>query len=694
MSFIYPSFLWALLVIAIPIIIHLFYFRRYKTVYFTNVRFLKEVKEQTANRQRIRNLLVLLSRIMVLSFLVFAFAQPYFAKKGGATQEGSKDVSIFFDNSFSMSAESEEVRLLEKARSRAEEIIAAYGPNDRIQILTADFEGRDQRMLSKDDALSRIREIKTSYNVKEMSKVISRQKQALQSGNNKGKEIYIVSDFQKNASDFSTYSDTLHKLNLIPLQSVQNRNVSIDTAWFESPVQSLNQPNALIVKVHNLAEVEMNNVRLSLTLNGELRPGGTLTIPAKTSVYDTVNVTITKTGWYEAKLNITDYPIEFDNDYFFTFYVKEKVNVLEIHGGTPNRFIQASFKGNEYFIAANSPVGQLDFSKFRENDLLILSDLKSVSSGLAGELKNYIEGGGNVVVFPGKDAVLADYNAFLASLNVNELGALDKKDRNVSYINFQDFIFFDVYEDRRDNLKLPNTKSNFKVTQKASSNEEVLLRYRDGGSFLGKYAVGKGNLFLCAAPLDADLSDLVKNGEIFVPMLYRMALATGKDRKVAYFIGKDNLLESDNKSSGAETVYKMSSETGEFIPEQRRMGSRLTLGINNQVRLAGFYNLYLNPKETLDKFAFNFDRRESLLEFYKMDELRKMVGEEVTIIDGTYTRDFKSILATEKKGTPLWKWCLIIALVFLLIETLLLRLWGEQQKQQQTVTENSTANNN
>lgn len=677
MGFLYPVFLWALLAISIPILIHLFYFRRYKTVYFTNVRFLKEVKEQTSSSQRLRNLLVLLMRILAVAFLVLAFSQPFFIKKGGSqAQEGSKDVSIFFDNSFSMSAESEGVRLLEKARSRAEEILAAYGPNDRIQILSSDFEGRDQRLLSKDDALARIRDIQTSFNVKEMSKVLSRQRQALESGNNKIKEIYIISDFQRNASDFTTYTDSVFKLNLVPLQSIQNRNVSIDTVWFESPVQSLNQPNSLVVKIQNLGEVEASNIRLALTLNGELRPIGTLTIPPLTAVYDTVNVTISKTGWYEAKLNVTDFPIEFDNDYFFTFYVKEKVDILEIHEGKPNRFVQASFSNNEYFQSTNQPVGQLDYSKLPDNDLVILSDLKSVPSGLISELKTFVENGGNVVVFPSKDANLGDYNNLTQAFAANDLGGMDMRERIVSFINFQDFVFFDVFEDRRDNLKLPTTQGNFKIGRKASSNEEVLLRYRDGGSFLGKYTLGKGNFYLCAAPLNTDYSDMVQNGEIFVPMLYRMALATAEERKVAYTIGKDDILESDNRSTGTEMVYKMGGETGEFIPEQRKIGSRMTLGINNQIKLAGFYNLYLNPKEVQDKFAYNFDRKESKLTFYNMDDLRGMVGEEPTIIDGTYARDFTNLIAAEKKGTPLWKWCLIATLAFLLVETLLLRLWG------------------
>jgi len=77
MSFVYPWFLWALLAIAIPIIIHLFHFRRFKTVYFTNVKFLKEVKEQTSARSKLKHLLVLCSRILAIAALVFAFAMPY-----------------------------------------------------------------------------------------------------------------------------------------------------------------------------------------------------------------------------------------------------------------------------------------------------------------------------------------------------------------------------------------------------------------------------------------------------------------------------------------------------------------------------------------------------------------------------------------------------------------------------------------
>src|SRR5690606_30777897 len=103
MSFVYPAFLFAAALVAIPIIVHLFNFRRYKTVYFTNVRFLKEVKEETTSRSKLKHLLVLIARCLAVLFLVFAFAQPFIpVNKTDQPKDGNRGISIYIDNSFSM----------------------------------------------------------------------------------------------------------------------------------------------------------------------------------------------------------------------------------------------------------------------------------------------------------------------------------------------------------------------------------------------------------------------------------------------------------------------------------------------------------------------------------------------------------------------------------------------------------------
>jgi hypothetical protein len=675
MNFVYPSFLWASLAIAIPIIIHLFYFRRYKTVFFTNVRFLKEVQEESQSRRRLRNLLVLASRILAILALVFAFAQPFIPGKNANENAGNHDVSIYIDNSFSMQALSEDVPLIEKAKQRATEIISAYQPDDKFQVLSTDFEGRDQRLLSKEDALARVAEIKAGKDVKPLSAVVNRQLQALSSGKGKNRDVYMISDFQRNITDIKTWPDSTVNWTLIPLQSVQQRNVAIDSIWFEAPLVVPLQANAMIVKLQNYSDVAVEDVLLQLSLDGAASPAGTISIEANAVAYDTINLTVQKTGWHQAELTITDYPVEFDDHYHFSFFVKPSIKILHVHPGVPNKYVEAAFKNNEYFVSEPMAVGQLNYAQFKTYDLIVCAELVEISSGLAAELAQYVKDGGNLLVFPAGSANIASYNQLATSLNGLSLAPFDQTKRIVSYINYDEFIYKDVFENRRDNLKLPETQGNFKLARTANSRMEEILRYRDGSMFMAKSQVGSGNFYMCAAPLDQKFSNFVSNGEVFVPMLYRSALSRGQMRLPAYVIGKDNMVEITNQLSSAEAVYKMKGNGEEFIPNQKNIGSKMLLTIGQESIDAGVYDLYFKPEEVLEKIAFNYDRRESNLSLLNEDELETLAGEQAEILSGTKSTDFTQVVGAQSKGTPLWKLFVILTLVFLAVETLLLRFW-------------------
>ncbi len=98
MNFVYPEFLWALFALAIPVIIHLFNFRRYKTLYFSSLKFIKHVDQQTRSTQKVKHLLVLALRILALAALIFAFAQPYIPVESSAGSGGKPVLAIYIDN--------------------------------------------------------------------------------------------------------------------------------------------------------------------------------------------------------------------------------------------------------------------------------------------------------------------------------------------------------------------------------------------------------------------------------------------------------------------------------------------------------------------------------------------------------------------------------------------------------------------
>lgn len=672
MQFLFPTFLFALAALAIPVILHLFYFRRFKKVYFTNVRFLREVKEETSARSKLRNILVLIARLLTLMFLVLAFAQP-FIPQSAAVKQGQKAVSVFVDNSFSMAALSQNAPLLERAKQRAREIVQAYNVDDEFQVLTNDFEGRHQRMVSREDALNLIEEIKISPATRELSNVLTRQKNALNTSKSENQTAYLISDFQQNVTDLQTFTDTTFEINLVPLQAVQERNVGIDSAWFEAPVQMVNQTNDLLVSVRNYSTEDADNVRLTIRYEGQTKPVGTMSIPAGSAVTDTVPITILRTGWHTGELAITDYPVQFDDKYYFAFNVAEVVNVLIINEDTPNRYLEAAFAGIPNFKATDQFSRNINYSNFANYQMIVLNGLNAISSGLASELRQYVNNGGNVLVFPGRQADLNSYNNFLAAFPANQFQSFEQAERNVGSINTEEFVFRDVFQNRSANLKLPTTKGNFRMGR--GRNEEELLTYRDGSAFLAKYQIGQGNLYVAAAPLDEEVSNLAQSGEIFIPMLYKMALSSARVKKIAYTIGKDEVIEAEHLANSADIVYKLRGEGGEFIPEQRVVGSKVYLGIGNQLLNAGFYDLFLNQDSVLATYGFNYDRKESNLTYYTADQLQEQANPKMNIIKVADEAVLTAKIEERSQGIVLWRWCVILALVFLAAEVLLLRFW-------------------
>ena len=681
MSLLFPAFLTALGVIAIPVIIHLFYFRRFKKVYFTNVRFLKEVKEETSNRQKLRNLLVLAMRVLAIAFLVLAFAQP-FIPKSNQVKQGEQAVSIYIDNSFSMNTRSTDAPLIELAKKRAKDIVNAYSVSDRFQVLTNDFEGRDQRLVSKEDALTRIEEIRIGPVSRDLSKVVLRQSQCLASGKAEHKNAFLITDFQSNISDLKSVRDTSIDISLIPMRSVQERNVSIDSVWFDSPVQILNQPASLLVKISNRSDVESEEIRLSLLHDGQTKPAGALRIPPRSSRMDTVSFTILHPGWHEARLSLTDYPVQFDDDYYMAFHVAEHINVLSVNGLQVNKYLGNAFSGAKYFSLTNSDARALDYSKLSNYQLIVLNELPSVSSGLVQELKTFVQNGGNVVVFPARSAEVGSYSGLLNAFNGGELGGFDPTQRQASVVNTEEFVFKDVFLNKNANLRLPSTQGNYKI---APNRGEHILTYRDGSAMVCKYALGEGALYMSAAPLDESVNDLVRNGEIFVPMLFKMAISGTKGRQIAYTIGKDETLEAKHQvAASGEIVYKLKrnsrpsgeQENGaEFIPEQRILGAKVLLTPGKSIQDAGWYQLGLTQDSIISEYAFNLDRRESDLSYLSDQELEASLKPNMKLLSENAEANFTQVVDEQNQGITLWRWCIVFALLFLALEVLFLRLW-------------------
>jgi hypothetical protein len=401
-----------------------------------------------------------------------------------------------------------------------------------------------------------------------------------------------------------------------------------------------------------------------------------MVIPAQSYVIDSVYLNIIEPGIGKAELKITDFPVQFDDKYFLSFRTADKVKVLNIDDdGQPNRNLRAALGGLSVFAANYVGSRNIDYGSLGTNDLIVMTDQVSVGSGLAEQLRQYVENGGNLLIFPPKNADVTSYNTFLTRVSADRLEPFSEQAREVSGLNRSEFIFKDVFRNRSSALRLPATTGNFPLGKLGSRRQQALLTYRDGSSALAKYTLGEGNVYLSSAPLDNEINNLALNAEIFIPMLYKMGISSGRRRQAAYTIGQDEVIQTSRRGATAELVFKLRGSNGEFIPEQRAVDNRVLLTLNNQVPEAGIYDLVLG-EEVVDAFAFNYDRKESDLDYLNGAELAELANiPNVALLDAGNQASLIGDIRERNEGTPLWRYFIWMALGALLLEVLLLRFW-------------------
>lgn len=677
MKFANPQFLWALFALALPIIIHLFRFRRHKTVYFTNVRFLRELRQETQSRSRLRHLLILISRCLALAALVLAFAQPYIPATSKAAS-GDRVISIYIDNSFSMDAQGESSSLLELARKHALDISQSYKPSDRFQLITNDFESRHQRLLTSSQFINMLEEVKPSPVSRKASEVLRRQSDLLKRSGAPNKIVYHISDFQKEAADYgNTDADSSLIFHCLHLQPALTDNVGIDSCWFESPFREKGKPDILKTQITNYASRRIENIPLKLSIDSVQRGLENISLGPDSSLTAAVTFTTPVSGIHSGELRITDYPVTFDDVLYFSYNVPDKIRIMSLNGGESSPFLNQLYEKNQAFEFKNVSARQVDYSQLASQQLIILNEIESVSSGLTQELQKFTSNGGSVLVFPAKNPDIAAWESFSSALKTGVYSAPKVQAQKVGSLNDKHRIYDDVFEKRPDNIDLPSVNRYVPFRAAGSSREEYIMRMQNGDLFLAGYDAGKGSVYLCAVALAESESNFPRHS-LFIPTLYKIALYSAPMSRLFYVIGRQEPIELTNVQLSGDQSLKIRSRDRDFeiIPEHRVNEGRVQVFVRDQITEAGNYYI-LQGNDVIAAISYNYDRSESKRERFIRDELSEILENSgwnnARVIDGAVS-EIRPAIAQLDEGRPLWKLFIILALLFFAVEILLIRL--------------------
>ncbi|MFH1160335.1 MAG: BatA and WFA domain-containing protein [bacterium] len=686
MTFVSPLFLYGLFALAIPVLIHLFNFRRYKKVWFTNVRHLAEIKQETRKRSQIKQWILLALRMLAIASLVIAFAQPYIPSplqtRKQTKQEG---VSVYVDNSFSMDAVGKEGKLFDIARSKAKEVVAAFKPSDRFQLITNDFEGRHQHFITREEFERFLDEVTISPVSRPVSEVISRQQDLLKELPNLNKNIFLISDFQQSTSDFANATpDTSISFFLLQLTANSRNNLFIDSAWFESPVQQPDQVSRLRIRIRNSGSDWLEKIPVKLTLNHKQKAIASAEVEAESETELVLPFTNDPGGIQSGFVEITDYPVVYDDKCFLSYPLVSSVSILCINDGKENPYLNALYGTDSAFRFTNASVNRLQYARFNEYELIILNQLKEIPSGLAQELKRFVSNDGHLVIIPAENPDLASYKTFTQPVGLPDLDQLDTFRLRVSGISLESQVYNDVFEltasgrvELPENADLPLVLRHFTLQQKSASRLEPLLRLQNGDLYLATVPFEKGRIYLLTSPLDRTFTNFPTH-LLFVPTFYKIALLSQPFSRLYYYTGSNTPIEVRTDSLKDQIIYRISDkETGfEMIPEIRQTGARILLFPHEQIREAGLYTLTRN-EIPVTVLAYNFSRLESDLRVADLASILDILTRK-NLKTCTFLKEQSPSVVREisdlRKGTPLWKLFLLLALLFLAAEIAVIRL--------------------
>lgn len=574
-----------------------------------------------------------------------------------------------------MQALSKEGLLLDEAKQKAAEIANAFPPSAQFQLLTNDFSGVQQRIINRDDFLSNLDKIKISTQSHSINEILKRQQDFFSNASQGNRLNFVVSDFQETMFGDKAETDSTMQLTLVPLAANKGNNVFIDSCWLASPVVQLNQQTELSIRVKNSGADAAENVPLKLSINGFQKSVTTVSVPAEGESVAQINFTTTQAGWQRGEISITDNPVTFDDTWYFSFAVAEKINVYHISHQKPNEYIKTLYNNNPVTAFTYTSDNAIDYTSLKNSNLVVLSNMQDISTGLGSELKKFCSEGGSAVIFP--DTVINQgWKNFFATMGIESWGTMVTNANNVKRFERNDELFKDVFEKIADNISLPAVSSYYSIADYSRSKREVLISLEDGSPLLCRFRTGKGSVYLFMIPANESWSNFVTHA-LFVPVMTRAALLSMQNVKLAYTLGSNEGISLKNVSAAGESSMHLKNTklAVDIIPEMRNSPEGMTLFIGDAAQQAGSFNLIGNDS-IISVISLNYNRSESVMKFYGTDKLPQQFNSSLyksfKIID-TSVPNLTKTITEESKGVSLWKYCIILVLLFLFTEILLLR---------------------
>lgn len=683
MHFVYPQFLWALLLLAIPIIIHLYNFRKYKTLYFSSLKFLKKVELENQATKNIKQWIILASRLLCLLFAILAFAQPYLPVNQKLREGGNPLLSIYLDNSFSMGQKGTEGELLSEGRETAKRLILDASNDTRFVIVTNEMSGIEQRVISKVEALDYLDKIELSPLVRKMGDVMDWQRSYIEQYSNDKEKIstvqyVILSDFQKNSFNIKALKED-KKGFYYPIQFIaqNNSNLCVDSVWFTEPNIKIGQNNELNVRVRNYGETDWTNAELNIKASS-INRDVFVDVPAGQSATSTINFMENKSKgkqdqFRSASASIRDKQVYFDDEFYFTYAPKELAKVLVIDGQDAVPNVRAVYSLDPFYSTQTVSENGVTLDQLKDVDLVVLNGLNDIPSGLVQQLKDFKNNQGSLLIFPGSNINMSSMNKALSAFGLANIRSSMTDGLKIKDVAYSDPFFKPVFDKKPSQLNLPSVEKMYNIAANAQCIS--LVRVQNGQAIFVRTTDSKA--FLFGSSLRKSYSSFISNA-LFSTICLRVGELSNKQRPYFLTIGEDSKYPLFTSINSEKPVH-LKNQNIDFIPIKERIGNLDYLSIRgneaSELLKAGIFDIL--GESNMGKLALNYNRLESDIAPMNIDKVVAQLKDKglTNISPGTIKNGQSLAKLDLQKPFEYWRWAIVLSLLFLVLELVIIRWW-------------------
>jgi hypothetical protein len=389
MSFLNPFFLFGAVALAVPVLIHLVRREKSEVVRFSSLMFLLKVPKRSVRQQKLKNLLLMLLRLLILALLVAAFMRPYMSNSplAPAITGQSQGVVMLLDNSYSMRYGTN----FDRMKTEAEKRINALGANDRMSLIVFNNNASvlDRPTSDKSELKARVASIEPSFGGTRYYEAFVAADRALQQFTGMKRQLIMISDFQRAGWNRSSRENVIAKdvkTEMVNLGVENSTNVGIDNVSVDAASFARTFGGRVTARIHNYRKDQPVTVPVSLSINDKEAGGRrSVTIPANSTALAEFTGFDLPIGATKGKVKIEAAdPLAIDNEFLFSMVRLEKLKVLIMDAGKSRQsfYLKSALASStelpmEVTVANADTIRAEDLPKYSivlVNDVPMLSD--------------------------------------------------------------------------------------------------------------------------------------------------------------------------------------------------------------------------------------------------------------------------------------------------------------------------------